>query len=86
MEDFAQWWVASRMGSLRTIAAVHHQINQAVATPLTLHMQCKNVVACGSSEINFLPVLGVRGAPNLDAIPDSSRLSFFASVFRTAGS
>jgi 8-oxo-dGTP diphosphatase len=61
--------VALKMGWLRTIAAVHHQMNQAVATPLTLHMECKNVVACDSSEINLLPVLGVRCAPNLDAIP-----------------
>jgi len=61
--------VASRMGSLRTIAAVHHQINQAVATPHNPHMECKNVVARDSSEINLLPVLGVRGAPNLDATP-----------------
>jgi hypothetical protein len=62
--------VASRMGWLRTIAAVHHQMNLAVATPLTLHIECKNVVACDSGEINLLPVLGVRGTPNLDAIPD----------------
>jgi hypothetical protein len=57
------------MGSLRTIAAVHYQIDQAVATPHNPYMECKNVVARASSEINPLPVLGVRGAPNLDATP-----------------
>jgi hypothetical protein len=60
------------MGSLRTIAAVHHQINKAVATPHNAHMECKNVVARDSSEINLLPVLGVRGAPNLDATQAAS--------------
>jgi hypothetical protein len=61
--------VASRMGSLRTITAAHHQINQAVAMPHNPYMECKNVVARDSSEIYLLPVLGVRGAPNLDVTP-----------------
>jgi hypothetical protein len=65
-----QHGVASRMGSLRTIAAVHHQINHAVAMPHNPHMECKNVVARDSCEINLLPVVGVRGAPNLDATPN----------------
>jgi hypothetical protein len=57
------------MGSLRTIAAVHHQINLAIATPHSPYMECKNVVARDSSEINLLPVLCVLGAPNLDVTP-----------------
>ena len=61
--------VASRKGSLRTIAAVHNQINQAVATPLSLHIECRKGSFCDSRKINLLPVLGVRDDPSLEAIP-----------------
>ena len=61
--------VASRIGPSHTITAVQQQINQAVATPPNLNVQYKNAVARGSSKINLLLILGVRGAPNLDAIP-----------------
>jgi hypothetical protein len=35
----------------------------------TLHIECRNRVACDSREINRLLALGVLDNPNLEAIP-----------------
>jgi hypothetical protein len=48
---------------------LHQPINKAVATPSTLHIECRNGVACDSREINRWLALGVRDDPNLEAIP-----------------
>jgi hypothetical protein len=64
--------VPSRKGALRTIAAVHHQKNQAVATPRIRHIECRNGVAYDDREINCLLILGVRDVPNLEATPKST--------------
>jgi hypothetical protein len=37
----AQLGLTSRNGNLRTIAAVHNEINQALAQPVTLHIKSR---------------------------------------------
>ena len=61
--------VPSRKGALRTIAAVHHQKNHAVATPHIRLIECRNGVVYDDREINCLLILGVRDVPNLEATP-----------------
>jgi hypothetical protein len=61
--------LTSRNGTLRTIAALHNQVNQALPTPATLHIDRRNGVVSDAREINGLSELGVRDAPNLEAIP-----------------
>jgi hypothetical protein len=77
----AQVGVPSRKGALRTIAAVHHQKNQAVATPRIRHIECRNGVACDDREINCLLILGVRDVPNLEATPSHARAASQSNIW-----
>jgi hypothetical protein len=66
---WAQLGFTSRKGFLRTIAAMHNQMNQALATPTTLHIDSRNGVVSECKEINRLSGLGVRDDPNLELPP-----------------
>lgn len=48
---------------------MHNQINPALATSTTLHIDSRNGVISECKEINRLSGLGVRDDPNLEAIP-----------------
>jgi hypothetical protein len=61
--------VRSRVGSVRTLAASHHQRNQAVETSLVRHMLCGTCDARDRREIKWLPVLGVRKSPFIEVTP-----------------
>jgi len=56
--------LTSRNGNLRTIAAVHNTLNQALASPGALHIGSRMGDTSDSSEINRLSRLGVRDDPN----------------------
>jgi hypothetical protein len=53
---------------------VHNELNQALASPATLHIESRIGDASDSEEINRLLRLGVRDDPNPEVIPKSIRL------------
>jgi phage-related minor tail protein len=61
--------VRSRFGSLRTLAASHHQGNQRTETLRTRYILGGNCAARDTQEINCLSVLGVRENPLIDVTP-----------------
>jgi hypothetical protein len=56
----------SRNGNLRTIAAAHNEMNQALAPLATLYSESRIGGTSDSKEINRLSRLGVRDDPNLE--------------------
>jgi hypothetical protein len=58
--------LTSRNGNLRTIAAVHNALNQALASPGALHIESTTGDTSDRCEINRLSRLGVRDDPNLE--------------------
>jgi hypothetical protein len=56
--------VTSRNGNLCTLAAVHNEINQALAQTATLHNNSNIAAVSDRKEINRLSRLGVRDDPN----------------------
>jgi hypothetical protein len=61
--------VPARRGILRTIAAAHHQRNQAVATLQRWHIYSLRFRCSRSSGIKLLSITGVRNDPLLEVIP-----------------
>jgi hypothetical protein len=59
---------------------VHNQINPALATSTTLHIDSRNGVISECKEINRLSGLGVRDDPNLEVTPQWFRSEFRAAI------
>jgi hypothetical protein len=61
--------VPLRKGTLRTIAAMHHQTNQVVATSLKRCVLPGKYSGGDVIKIKYLVAPGVRNDPNLEPIP-----------------
>jgi hypothetical protein len=61
--------MTSRNGSERTLAAMHHQLNQMVDTPLSAAYPFKRYTKVDVKRINRLSVLGVRKNPFIEVTP-----------------
>src|SRR5271170_5660409 len=68
-DQLARFGVPSRKGLLRTIAAMHHQINQVVVTSLVCRTLAGKCSGNDAIEIKYPKALGVRNDPNLESIP-----------------
>jgi hypothetical protein len=72
--------LTSRNGTLRTIAALHNQVNQALPASATLHIELRKWDVSGAREINRLSSVAVRDAPNLEAIPNRTNVRSMRAI------